>query len=458
MASAAEDSDTAAEVDAKCHLLTLPSELIRQILSLVLPYASSEVHAIRAVCRTFRYAANQLPFWYEDGFSFKALWDGMYSSRNIASPMDTILDDAHLRECLGRKTNWFHLENALFRVLYDRLPYMSDVTERLAFDYRDYRYSWGTPVTLEHLKNLEFLELRMWNVPTTINKLPVSIRTLHIESHVLSFAGLYGIANLEEFHFCGISRFNPTFDIWRWLPIRSSKTLSKLSLTVPFSNDDPQFCALDSLINVKMLVFKTSHPAFFDYLSHSRLKLDSLSLTWHPFAWHVEIGDKIAESLQRSPALQNLWTLYLCFEDSYRDNPVYDPFFSRMWEPIIPAIINLPCLVSMHLDFPIDLDWCQYFARCTKRLEQIRWSIPANSKQSQLEIHARLMTYLQHLDPTPSVTIEVPKSYKDYPDDDSYMDYGDSDYEGSDYKPNDHEVSEYENYHYSLDAILAAFS
>ena len=402
---------TQGQHDTSCYILKLPYELIFNILSLVLPTRAppKSVHAVRSVCKAFRFVANQLPFWLEENFMFQALTRPYRANPgSISEFIEFMLQDAHLVECLNRKKSWKICGPDEFDALYRNLPSLPDITERLRLaspPFRNGRPGYKIPEALKDFKNLNYLKLFMME---PFPQLPSSIRTLVVVNVPVlgsprnrqACSSLHQVENLCEFSYLDAE---PLYVDTKWglvlgdfLPLGSSATLSTLRLDVSHYAGDPDYFVLDTFLSVKTLDLRHCSDGFFIYLEKSLLQLDRLSLIWARRSRYSLRVMNIARVLQTSPALQKL--MHLRFKIAARLHSSYllatsDP------ERVIRAITTLAYLEGLELGLPIDAEWCQHFKNCN-RLRSIEWTLPHCLAAG--DCHA-LMSSLRHLDPVPSV-------------------------------------------------------
>ena len=401
-------------LDPPCYVLKLPYELIFQILSLALPRPAPPrpVHAVRSVCKAFRFIANQLPFWLEENFTFEALTRPYRANRGSVSEfIQIMLQDAHLVECLNRKKSWKICCPDEFDTLYRNIPSLPDVIERLRLvsaRYGNWRPDCKTPEALKDFKNLKCLILCMI-VPFDVPQLPSSVRKLVIvnaataqpPSKLRACSCLHQVESLHEFSYFNVdSSYLGTernFVLGDFLPLGSSATLSTLRLDVANFANVADYFVLDTFVSLKSLDLRNCPDTFFVYLEQSFLQLDRLSLIWARWVGRSLGVMNIATALQTSSALEKL--RHLRFKISARLHSYYllrrsDP------EQMIRGITTLSYLEDLELGLPIDAEWCQHFKSCN-RLRSIRWTLPTLLLAG--DCHA-LVSSLQHLDPVPLVS------------------------------------------------------
>ena len=438
MALSPTEAEVCPQVDARCHILTLPNELLYNILSLVLPSASLNlpVLTVRSVCKTFRLIADQLPFWYEEDFHFHNI-DRHLCLRRTPSFVETLLKDPHLVECLSRKTSWSVHSIDLFDVLLDNLPRMATNTTKLDFYFVKYAPERRPLDALRYFKSLEYLRVHT-SVSSSIGEFPSSLRTLHIrnDSHsCLPYAGLDNVRHLHEFSY--VQWFTVQDNLPMCLPIESSASLSKLTLDLAH---DVDYSILDTFVNLRTLVMKRGPAQFFTFLQRSRLQLDNFSLTL-PGSPPIDVA-RIADALEESSALRKLSQLNITFLVDVYDHLPYDNC-----EPIISAITKLRYLEELDMYLPLCSQWCRHFENCT-HVRKIRWQVPRGCFPPK-DVQTTFLAYVQHLDPTPSVTIvdslgRPPNEWDSHADDD---DNSDDDADGDNwYDDPDYYFLEYDEY------------
>jgi hypothetical protein len=434
----ASDDNADDSFPAACHILRLPPELFSKIVSYIFPIRPGHddfdrlpfletLRTFRSVCRTFRWFADNLPFWYEASFQVDMLYPGSITQENLVDAVRYIegfLGDGHLRECLGRRKRewnfdfsilWRRLYLPLWEMLARTIPGFKENAESLTgFRFRP-------PPNLPPELNLdellkEFPQLRTLsfasggarvhaeNIPAPLRRLSVLSCLPMRKECTCSFNG---VRNLEYFrhgyNFNDSGRTPAQVCLDRLLPIKSCTTLRTLALG-PYSTQCPiGHGPLGIFCNLKELEINVSSPALFQYLATSPLRLEV-----------IKFIISTSEALQafvpaiESPSLRSLKQcgLYSDIIEQDWDTGGLHPTVISAWELVVKAIAGLPLLEIIDLTAPIHEAWSFYFQR-SRHLQVLVWRMTHGYDLGE-ELHEFRRTFasaLLHIYPTPRVVI-----------------------------------------------------
>lgn len=137
------------------HILDLPHEILYSILSYVCgdghlvdatlewpKLSDSPVMTIRAVCRTFRVIAAQLPFWFKDEFSLLSLVTNYNLGEWVTMVyFHELLEDPFLVEQLKRKTGWSFGSYEMVHKITATFPSLREKMTYLALKWVDFKHT-----------------------------------------------------------------------------------------------------------------------------------------------------------------------------------------------------------------------------------------------------------------------------------------------------------------------------
>jgi hypothetical protein len=296
-------------------ILNVPSELLYEILSFVLPPIRctildaedlgtlirqklpplqpegplAPVQAIRSVCRDFRTIANTLPFWYDEGFQFDHL--GKFKDKHrVASFVEVLLEDPHLAFCLGRnKRAWTITSRSLFDILYQRLSEFRHA-ESLALYYTEHQDSSDHAAfgrKLGTFKSLKSIYIETLAYEFQIEWLPSSVRRLKLVQQMVAISADYP-ENLEYFSYASVDQSTSALETL--LPMRSHTALTNLTLHCGlFKSNTLKYNPLDQFTNLRVLRLPVTSRPVIQYLALSRLQLEILDMTTTLFSDGIDL-------------------------------------------------------------------------------------------------------------------------------------------------------------------------
>jgi hypothetical protein len=382
-------------------ILTIPTEILTDILSIVVPSLwppglgrefnvttklnQSPFHTLRSTCRTFRWIVDDLPFWKGNNFDIgcidKYYYDGarpfnfqMYS--DSTHYLEVLLSDPHLQQCLGRKTRWCLNFVNVFWILARTIPHFGQSVRHLHLsnEYFYARHSWDDIPQMLRASFPILTELKITTDSTThvhLDIFPLSLQKLVYDAPLSSTCKCTNnLPNLESLCFYRIWSESPPFDLKRMLPFNSKTTLRELQF-VPSENapSDDELRDLSLLhqfenLTALRLVGGCVPMAQYQSLLQSPFRLTTFEsqTSTRDFA-HIET----LVNLLRSPVLQNLQCLSISAIGRFHieRRPLY--------RPLISAITDHPVLETLQLlYFPVHIDWIDDF-RNSRCLTSVEW-------------------------------------------------------------------------------------
>jgi hypothetical protein len=191
----------------------------------------------------------------------------------------------------------------------------------------------------------------------------------------------------------------PLSSLDRILPTKSSTTLRRLDLDLCHFSLQIDYSTLDIFRHLKELHIKFSTRSFFEYLSTSALRLESIRV-------HIATLDALnglAPSID-SPSLGSLenFDVLIKIEGDDEDDDKID----AAWEPAVAAIARLPNLKTINFNAPLQADWSIHFEQCT-RIQGLRWAYYDYNDEGPHVCPARpaFKLALKHIRPKPYIEI-----------------------------------------------------
>lgn len=404
-------------------IFRLPTDLLFDILSLVVPFVSplgfqppcegrvtpkiteSPLHCVRSTCRDFRRIADQLPFWYADDFDIsdilkfepKSSASKMTWGTKISDPvppyspyLEVILSDSHLQRCLDRKTHWFVANPRLWEALVHSMPDFGPHIQylKLKGNGEYYPYNQITPTLFAICPVLTYLEIESANhicpdgLPKTLEILRITgPRTdcdcwhsdcdcCDCENH---------LPNLEELHHTSLDHGTPTpLDFRRVLPLQSTESCRELRLEFatpwpPSIHSYKDFELLHQFKNLTSLIIPLTSGICRDLLeSPLRLKEFRTTVFHHDLVYAGAFVD-----LLNSPILQLVESLGYTFSLQGYSWQILEPEPLHIenvyvYEPLVRTIAKLPKLEHLDLGYPLLRPWLEHF-RSSPALKRISW-------------------------------------------------------------------------------------
>lgn len=375
-------------------IMTLPNELLRQILSLVLaqpehptfcvPHliddalnsAPAPALTIRSVCRRFRAIANELPFWYAGEFDLLNLLPEFRAPNSDEKFLQALFTDNHLVECLQRKTKWKFRNLPNFLVIMERVPSfqqcVTTVTLRTFWDdsVKNPLSPSSLDIAIQKLaacSRLTSLEIRSNNSLLSLDLISRSCPSLNnivICGAISNLRGtLENLSCVQRLHYELIHNMEhpPQF----LFPLNSAKSLTALVIkTRCGSVHAHDINRLDAFVNLTSLHIEPLYPNICDFIVRSRLKLST-------FKTKVDITEVTMERVAgvlSSHSLQTVQNLSLNIEADYEEDLDY-------LQPIIDIVTTkLLSIQECEFETGLDLHWCQQFSRLLN-LKRLIWKI-----------------------------------------------------------------------------------
>ena len=428
------------DVDLPYSILLLPTELLIDILSFLLPPICGQLsqppnppleavppyQTVRHVCKTFRTIADQLPFWYEREFQFEILrfrrippliagfgfsyfsqrfslysYEPYHSSKT-ASFVDVLLQDAHLVECLGRKKAWAFYSKEVFGAISRNIPGVHNNTEWLHLDWRDGvtpRWSPGSSAGIKGrltcFTNLGYLQLQTDSDYAGFSSyaLPNSLRILRVDEPWR--CNVHELDNLQDFSARIFSLPRGRINLRYIIPMLSASKLTSLTLDFSCTINEMRFDALDAFTSLDTLIIRLPPLPFIAYLPRSRLSVSKFLLTLQSVDECRELTATLSAPFFRS-------VKHFAFE--VKEGQI-EP---QITFPLIAAFTRLSELEEIELSLPIQIEWCRLVRNFTSSVRRIRWEI-ANLQDppEPTEVQDALLRAFEHRDRTPVVDVSL---------------------------------------------------
>lgn len=419
-------------------ILQLPTEILTKIISPVVPslrswefeliglyptsLAESPFHNVRATCRTFRWIVDELPFWIKDTFDISAIehlrrdkdWDKFrYSAVLPSDNTAVLLSDAHLRQCLSRKTGWYIASPPLFETISTAIPRFGQSLRCLYLSSGERAHSWVHVTSV--LSNLcpMLAVLIVWSTAHIhLDNLPPTLESLDIhEPFVPDCHCRNNLPNLDKLLYYRLdpenSLLDETVNLQRILPSNSKKTLRQFALGMQTLDPDRPLpftlSQLDQFEKLTSLTLRGSDAAIFRSLAQSSLRLKTFLTS---AADEIHVYYQAFLDLLKSPVVRDLETLEF---DVIREELYVTPEEGRhKFESLIREIARLPALESLVLDYPLHIDWFTHFreSRCLKSISWMYSYVELEQKTDGYE-DEDLETALRRILPRSGDDVEV---------------------------------------------------
>ena len=373
-----------------CFILNLPNELLREILSIAIPYdfttlksrdhklTSSAFHCIRAVCIRFRAVVAGLPFWADASYNLLT-----FRPRGVDDVqfLNDLFTDPGIVQNLSRRTSWDELNPLTLAAIATGVPSFRKHVESVSMELdipasvRQVAGGRGEPfrLTMDILKSCNRLS-SLWLTYCLDTEVDLDELTVALPS--LTFLGLHsgpsvkgtlGLRNLRSFdvHVDG----EPPHGYSPILPILSATTLHTLKIgTFPAAgvwdpNSFNSFVNVTTLhvipMNIHVCELLLRFPARLrEFRTHTSYLLDN--------EWSSAIEAMSSACLQTVETF-SFWIL----ERSLQHGSV-DVFESC--KSFINAVTKISTIRFLELTMPLDLTWYTYFYQL-KNLVFLRWRV-----------------------------------------------------------------------------------
>lgn len=197
------------------------------------------------------------------------------------------------------------------------------------------------------------------------------------------------------------------------LPFNSTATLVDLSLEfVETGYTLKHIESLDEFICLKKLSIDHLKLDICNFLLRSSLRLESFVA----FADSDLVGVETLATTLSATVVRNIKELSFVLCDTAADTPI------PTLRSLITAITNLPLLKELHLEYPLEIGWCEDF-RYVSTLRRLRWRVTnlwykSTKPPNTNDVKHALLTALHKIDPLPTVYVRVPEPSEDNGDTD----------------------------------------
>jgi hypothetical protein len=388
-----------------CPILTLPYELLEQILSYVLEnpiYPShiptceltlwdltSPILICRSVCRRIRMITNQVHWWQPESFNFLILYPGVIrKNKSTVAWLKALFADSHLVQCLSQKTHWRITGLWYLHAVLHGVPSFRQTAESISLAWFDKDVLLNRAIKkLTSCSRLTTLVLRSFDISATGALEPISHSCPSIENLVLrgnleSFRGtLDGLSKIRRLKLM-LHHFppSPTLDFvpLHLFPLASAELLTNLELKIVPQLEDPyDVAALHNFENVTSLSISPLSPRLCEFIIRSRMRLVTFNV-W--VSCNSEISETMLEDMFSATSLRTVENLELrlpsLFDIDETFIDIYDTdLLIDETEPAIQAITtNMQHLQYLDFDMGLDIRWCREFAQLSM-LKELIWTV-----------------------------------------------------------------------------------
>lgn len=381
-------------------IMTLPNELLREILSNVLaqpehPTCRGELPTnlfdddarpdptpaltIRSVCHRFRAIANELPFWYDGDFDLLKLlpeYRGPNSDIQDEKFLQALFTDDHLVECLRRKTQWKFRHLPSLYVVMERVPsfqqFVTAVTLRTFWDdsVKNPLLTSSLDVAIQQLATCSRLTSLKIEYSDSLLSLDLISRYCPSLSDVIIHADASTVRGTLENLSC-VRRLDYEFVPYAehpahfLFPLNSAKSLTTLMIRVrPSSADAYDTTGLDVFVNLTSLHIDPLYPSVCDFILRSRLKLT----TFKTIVDTAEVTMRRVAAVLSSPSLQTVQNISLKIETENEER------LNDLQQIIYVVTTKLLSIRDCEFEMGLDLRWCQQFSRLLS-LKTVVWKV-----------------------------------------------------------------------------------
>jgi F-box domain len=428
-------------------ILDLPPKVLDHVLSWCLLYEDfsnvvagvpefwTTLLSLRGVCRALRHRVDRLPFWQKENFDFADFkFLALHYPKKHELPgstffdqdpdkmrflVDTVLQDTHLCQQLGKKSDWtVSLEGSsdLLWIIVSNLPDFGQRARKINLKMKG-RFPRDASIINTSVSVLEstFPNLECLRLHVNSDHSWTQYSREHTQLLDPRVYTLHEFSALKELVISVKSC--PPWNLADLLPIKSTSTLTKFSYNGNFTHNS-KFDPLKAFINLKHLKLSGISWQFCRYLALCPFRLETFE------AWatcgHFNLHRRPLAELWISEPFRNL--KHLSF-GAYFGTPK-----ASIYGAVIEGITQLSNLETLDLTMPLEWAWCPQFNSLGK-LKKLKWTterkhmlvngkIPRRQKPNwKHKFKERFRAYLPtfcHLDFSITITYSYQDAESDY--------------------------------------------